>query len=123
MFTGFRLTSLRSAAKSNYEAVNSDYQNDMNETAFKIQEAFWNYYKAQLNDSVLGENLNQIKQHLDDTKNFLANGQATKNDYLKLEVQYSSTNLQKIEADNSLDIARMSFNQAINLPLDAANTN
>jgi outer membrane protein TolC len=119
LFTGFRLTSLRDAAKSNYDAANSDYQNDLNETAFKIQAAFWNYYEAQLNDSVLGENLNQIKQHLDDTKNFLANGQATKNDYLKLEVQYSSVNLQKIEADNSLDIARMTFNQAINLPLDA----
>ena len=118
LFTGFRLTSLRSAAKSNYEAVNSDYQNEMNETAFKIQNAFWNYYKAQLNDSVIAENLNQIKQHLDDTKNFLANGQATKNDYLKLEVQYSSTQLQRIEADNNLDIARMAFNQAINLPLE-----
>jgi outer membrane protein len=119
LFTGFRLTSQRSAAKLNYEAANSDYQNDMNETAFKIQNAFWNYYKAQLNDSVLKENLDQIKQHLDDTKNFLANGQATKNDYLKLEVQHSSIQLQKIEADNSLDIARMAFNQAINLPLDA----
>ncbi|MDR3628443.1 MAG: TolC family protein, partial [Ignavibacteriaceae bacterium] len=118
LFTGFRLTSLRSAAKSNYEAVNSDYQNEMNETAFKIHNAFWNYYKAQLNDSVIAENLNQIKQHLDDTKNFLANGQATRNDYLKLEVQYSSIQLQKIEADNSLDIARMAFNQAINLPLE-----
>jgi outer membrane protein TolC len=118
LFTGFRLTSLRSVARSNYEAVNLDYQNEMNETAFKIQNAFWNYYKAQLNDSVLIENLSQIKQHLDDTKNFLANGQATRNDYLKLEVQYSSTQLQKIEADNSLDIARMSFNQAINLPLE-----
>jgi outer membrane protein TolC len=119
LFTGFRLTSLKSAAESNYEAANSDYQNDMNETAFKIQNAFWNYFEAQLNDSVLKENLNQIKQHVDDTKNFLANGQATNNDYLKLEVQYSSTELQKIEADNSLDIARMTFNQAINLPLDA----
>ncbi|MGD1007382.1 MAG: TolC family protein [Ignavibacteriaceae bacterium] len=119
LFTGFRLTSLRDAAKSNYDAANSDYQSDMNEIAFKIQDAFWNYYESQLNDSVLGENLNQIKQHLDDTKNFLANGQVIKNDYLKLEVQYSSVNLQKIEADNSLDIARMTFNQAINLPLDA----
>jgi outer membrane protein TolC len=118
IFTGFRLTSLKSAANSNYEAANSDYQKDLNETAFKIQNAFWNYYKAEINDSVLVENLNQIKQHLDDTKNFLVNGLATKNDYLKLEVQYSSTQLQKIEADNSLDIARMTFNQAINLPLD-----
>jgi outer membrane protein TolC len=118
LFTGFRLTSLRDAAKSNYEAANSDYQKDLNETAFKIQNAFWNYYEAQLNDSVLQENLNQVKKHVDDTKNFLSNGQATQNDYLKLEVQYSSINLQKIVADNTLDIARMTFNQAINIPLE-----
>ncbi len=119
LFTGFRLLSLRSAAKSNYEAVNSDYQNDLNETAFKIENAFWNYYKAQQNDKVLEENLSQIKQHLDDTKNFLANGAATQNDLLKLEVQYSTVQLQKIEADNQLDISRMTLNQALGLPLDS----
>jgi outer membrane protein len=90
----------------------------VNNAALKIQTAFWNYYKAELNDSVLAENLQQIKQHLDDTKNFLANGLATKNDLLKLEVQYSNTNLQKIEADNNLDVARAAFNQAIGLPLE-----
>ncbi len=120
LFTGFRLTSLSSAAKYNYEAAESDFGNDKNVEALKIQSAFWNYYKAQQNDKVLDENLQQIKQHLDDTRNFEANGLATKNDLLKLEVQYSSTKLQKIEADNNLDIARMTFNQIIGLPLDAA---
>ena len=119
LFTGFKLMSLSKAAKFNYEAAVSDFNNDKNNEALKIQSAFWNYYKAQQNDKVLDENLQQIKQHLDDTKNFEANGLATKNDLLKLEVQYSSTQLQKIEADNNLDIARMTFNQTIGLPLDA----
>ena len=119
LFTGFRLLSLKSAAESNYEAANSDYQKDLNEAAYKIQNSFWNYFKAQQYDKILEENLNQIKQHLDDTKNFMENGLATKNDMLKLEVQYSSVRLQKIEADNQLDIARMFFNQTLNLPLDS----
>lgn len=119
LFTGLRLWSLRSAAESNYEATNSDYQKDLNETAFKIQNAFWNYYKTQQYDKVLEENFNQIKQHLDDTKNFMENGLATRNDLLKLEVQYSSIKLQKIEADNQLDIAKMFFNQTIGLPLES----
>ena len=118
LFTGLRLWSLRSSAKYNFNAAESDYNGAVNDAALKIQTAFWNYYKAELNDSVLAENLQQIKQHLDDTKNFLANGLATKNDLLKLEVQYSNTNLQKIEADNNLDIARAAFNQAIGLPLE-----
>ncbi len=119
LFTGFKLTSISGAAKYNYDAAKYDFNNDENSEALKIQSAFWNYYKAQQNDKVLDENLQQINQHLEDTKNFEANGLATKNDLLKLEVQYSSTKLQKIEADNNLDIARMTFNQAIGLPLDA----
>ncbi len=119
LFTGFRLFSLRNAAKSNYKASEYEYNSSMNDESLKIQTSFWNYYKAELNDSVLGENLRQIKQHLDDTKNFVANGVATRNDLLKLEVQYSNTKLQKIEADNNLDIARATFNQTIGLPLEA----
>jgi len=120
LFTGFRLFSLKSAAKSNYEASQFEYNGDLNNAALKIQTSFWNYYKAELNDSVIQENLQQIKQHLEDTKNFMANGLATKNDLLKLEVQYSNTEIQKIEADNNLDIARASFNQTIGFPLDAS---
>ncbi|MCL5027692.1 MAG: TolC family protein [Bacteroidetes bacterium] len=119
LFTGFRLMSLKNMAQLNYQATESDFNSDKNDEALRIQRAFWNYYKAQQNDKVLGENLQQIKQHLDDTKNFAANGLATQNDVLKIEVQYSSTQLQKIEADNMLDIARMTFNQAIGLPLDS----
>ncbi len=119
LFTGFRLMSLKNMAQSNYKASESDFNRDKNDEALKIQIAFWNYYKAQQNDKVLEENLQQIKQHLDDTKNFEANGLATQNDVLKIEVQYSSTQLQKIEADNMLDIARMTFNQTIGLPLDS----
>jgi outer membrane protein len=118
LFTGLRLWSIRSSAKYNYNAAKSEYQSSVNDAALKIQTAFWNYYKAKLNDSVLTENMQQIKQHLDDTKNFFDNGLATRNDLLKLEVQYSNTNLQRIEAENNLDIARAAFNQSIGLPLD-----
>ena len=119
LFTGFRLLSLKNAAKSNYNASRTDYSKSINEVAWKIQNGFWNYYRAQLNVNVFNENLAQIKQHLDDTKNFLANGVATKNDLLKLEVQYSNVKLQKIDVENQLDIARAAFNQAIGLPLEA----
>lgn len=120
IFTGLRLVSLRNAANWNYDASQSDLSSAMNDAALKIQNAFWNYYRAELNEKVINENLQQINQHLEDTKNFLANGLATENDLLKLEVQASSIKLQKIEAENNLDIARAAFNQAIGLPLEAA---
>lgn len=118
LFTGFKLWSLRSAAESIYNASKSSYNSDLNDAAFKIQAAFWNFYKAGQNNKVIADMLKQIKQHLDDTKNFYANGLVTKNDLLKLEVQYSNVELQKIESDNGLDIARAAFNQALGLPLN-----
>lgn len=119
LFTGFRLTSLRSAAKLNNAASEVELIKDRNEVAFKIQAAFWNFYKAQQQLDFINENLVQIEKHLQDTRNFLDNGLVTQNDLLKLEVQYSNIKLLQIDAQNSLDISRISFNQALGITLDS----
>ncbi|MFA3783577.1 TolC family protein [Melioribacteraceae bacterium 4301-Me] len=118
LFTGFRLWSLKSIAENNYKAETYDYQKEINEVALKIQTAFWNYYKAKQLKRLIEENLKQTQRHLDDTKNYLANQLATKNDVLKLEVLYSNIKLQLIEAENNIDITRSSFNKILGLPLE-----
>ncbi|MGE5432854.1 MAG: TolC family protein [Syntrophomonadaceae bacterium] len=119
LFTGLRLMSLKSAAQLNSRAAGADYSKDVNEASFKIQSAFWQYYKAEQMLNLFNETLLQNERHLQDTKNNLENGLVTQNDVLKLEVLYSNTKLQQIEAQNNLDIARMSFNQALGLPLNS----
>jgi outer membrane protein TolC len=120
LFTGLRLLSLRSAAKENYRAEESSYSSSLNDAELNIENTFWNYYKAQQLKSVLQDNLRQVKNHLDDTKNFLKNGLATQNDVLKLEVEYSNIELQAIEADNNIDVARLNLNRIIGLPLETS---
>jgi outer membrane protein len=120
LFTGLRLLSLTSAAKENYNAEESSYNSSLNDAAFNIETAYWNYYKAEQLKSVLEDNLRQVKNHLDDTKNFLKNGLATQNDVLKLEVEYSNIELQEIEADNNIDVARLNLNRIIGLPLETS---
>jgi outer membrane protein TolC len=117
LFTGFRLLSLKSASEKNRDAAVSDYDKDANEEAFNIINAFWNYFKAQKLKDYLDENLKQEDAHLTDTKNFLANDLVTKNDLLKIEVQYSSLKLKQIEAENSLNISRALFNKVLGLPI------
>ncbi|HEX2963236.1 MAG TPA: TolC family protein [Ignavibacteriales bacterium] len=119
LFTGLRLTSLKSAAELNSKAAETDYSKDINEASFKIQSSFWQLYKAEEMLNLLNETLLQNERHLQDTKNNLENGLVTQNDVLKLEVLYSNTKLQQIEAQNNLDIAKMSFNQALGLPLNS----
>lgn len=118
LFTGFRLSSLKSAAEYNSKALELEYTKEINEEAYKIHTAFWNYYKAQKVLNLVNENLKSLQKHLDDTKNFMDNGLVTKNDYLKLQVQYSNTELMKIETKNNAELARAAFNKAIGKELD-----
>ena len=119
LFTGLKLISSKKAAEYNFNAAESDYSKEMNDAAMNIHTSFWNYYKAMEIKNILEKSIDQIKEHLNDTKNFLENGLVTQNDYLKLQVQYSNTKLQLIEAENNLEIARAVFNKTIGLPLES----
>lgn len=120
LFTGFKLLSSQKAASYNYNATELEYSKDKNEAAFNIHTAFWNYYKVEQVRDLLVKNLKQIENHLNDTKNFMDNGLATQNDFLKLQVQHSNTKLLLIEAENNLEVARAVFNKALGLPLESA---
>ena len=117
LFTGFKLLSLRSSAKLNLQATEHEYSKEENEAAFNIYNAYWNYYKADEVSKLIGQTLQQMEQHLRDTRSFYENGLLSKNDLLKLEVQYSNTKLMMIEADNNLNLARIAFNKAIGIDL------
>ncbi|HET55121.1 MAG TPA: TolC family protein [Ignavibacteria bacterium] len=119
LFTGFRLSSSKKAAEYNFNAAELEYSKEMNEAALNIHNAFWNYYRAQEVRNLLEKSLGQIENHLRDTKNFLENGLVTQNDYLKLQVQYSNTKLQLIEAENNLEVARAVFNKTLGLSLES----
>jgi outer membrane protein TolC len=47
------------------------------------------------------------------------NGLATKNDLLKIEVQYNNNELLRINAANNAEIARTQFNKTLGIELNA----
>ena len=120
LFTGFRLSSLKRAAEYNNKAVEFEHTKEINEEALRIHQAFWDYYKAQKVLQLVEENLKSLEKHLADTKNFLENGLVTRNDLLKLEVQYSNTELKRIEAKNAVALAKTAFNKTVGLPLNSS---
>ena len=117
VFTGFKLSSLNSAAKLNYEAVKSDFEKTKNEVAFKIRKAFWNFYKAQKILEIVDQNLLKVKTQLEKVENFYKNGAVTESDVLKLKVLFAEINLQKTEAENSRKLAQIAFNKALGIDL------
>lgn len=117
LFTGFKLSSLKSAAEYKLKSEQINLQKDINEEAMKIISSFWNLYKAQQLDSLINESITAIENHLTDTEEFLNNGLVTKNDVLKLEVELSEAKVKKVEAENGVRLARMVFNKTVGIEL------
>ena len=118
IFTGFQLSSLRSSAENNYAAMSSEHQKNINNKAFEINTAYWNLFKTQKQVELIEEYTHSLDEDLRKTKEFVDNGLATMNDYLKLELQAANTMLQLIDAKNNREIARATFNKSIGMPLN-----
>ncbi len=118
LFTGLKLLSLRKAAEYGKEAAIVQNTLTMNQKAVAIHTSFWNLYKAERLVEMLRENIKGLEKHLRDTEEFLKNGLATRNDYLKLKVRVSETRTKLIEAENGLEVARAVYNKNLGFPLD-----
>ncbi|HMS32468.1 MAG TPA: TolC family protein [Ignavibacteria bacterium] len=119
IYTGNKLVSSRNSAELMTASSELEFDNEKNNVAANIQIAFWNLYKAIQVKKIADNTLAQTELHITDTKNFLLNGLATTSDLLKLEVQNSNAKLQQLEAANNIELARVSFNRILGLPLDA----
>lgn len=113
VFTGFKLSSLRSSAQYQKSAAEISLEKTINDEKLNITRAFWNFYKTNKIVKLIEEKLTGIEEHLKNTRSFVQNGLATRNDLLKLEVQYSNIKLMLTEAENGNRITRSFFNKAI----------
>jgi outer membrane protein len=118
LFTGFRLEKSAAAAEYAAEAANYDLSRGKTDLVFNIKSGYWNLYKVKEIKRVVDENVELVKAHLTDVENMMAQGLATKNDLLKVQVQLSSSQLAQIDASNSVTIAMMTLNNLIGLPIE-----
>ena len=83
-----------------------------------IKNAYWNLYKVIQMQKVIEDEIQTVKAHLIDVQNFYNQGLATQNDVLKIKVQLSQAELQKIDATNNVKLAMLNLNNVLGLPLD-----
>lgn len=119
IFTGFKLSSLKSATELNNKAENENLQLERISKSDDIQQVFWKYYTSQQVEKLIEENLNALNEHLNNTENLLKNGLVTKNDLLKLKVEIADAELGHVEAQNNRKLMRALFNKTLSLPLDS----
>ncbi len=119
LFVGFRLTNLLKAAENKAQSENYSLKYKMNNEAFGIIAAFFNFEKALLAENLINSELNNLKKHLRDAKNFVKEGLALRNDLLKIRSKLEEVKYNLEGAKNSVIIARTLFNKALGLNLKA----
>ena len=118
LFTGFRLSSLKSSAELNYKAEEFENIKTVSDKALEIHMSFWNLYKAQKLAQLTEASFKSVREHIRDTENFVKNGMAIESDLLKLKVHEANTELKLIDAKNMLEIARVALNKSIGLDIN-----
>ncbi|MDE3059304.1 MAG: TolC family protein [Bacteroidota bacterium] len=118
LYTGGKLSGAADIAKYSAQASQKDFEKDKADLIYNITSAYWNMYRAQEAKQFADENVDQVSAHLSDIQNRFAQGLATKNDVLKVQVQLSSSKLNQTDAENTLTLAMLSFNSTVGLPLD-----
>ncbi len=117
LFTGFKLSSTYDAAKFNAAASNMDYSQAEQDLFLNIKNAYWGLFKVIQLKKVIEDEIQTVKAHLEDVQNFYKQGLATKNDVLKIQVQLSQAELQKIDAGNNVKLAMLNLDNVLGLPL------
>jgi len=117
IFSGFKIESSKAIAEYNVHASQSEFLKEKREAIFNIKNAYWTLFKLREVKKLLDENVEQMKAHLADVENFKKQGMATTNDVLKVQVQLSNVQLSQLDAASAVQLATMTLNNFIGLPL------
>ena len=118
IFTGFRLSSNARAAERLAEASVLDHRNDEEDLIVAVTASYLTLYQALETRKLTDENVRRLTGFLKDSENLLKAGLATRNDYLKIQLQLNNALLQRIDATNDVDVAHMNLNFVMGRPLE-----
>ncbi|MBU0568656.1 TolC family protein [bacterium] len=105
-------------AKARLEADRVDFQKIRDELIFEVTGSYYALLKAEKMLRVKDEGLKQAQAHLDLAKARHRIGTAPKSDILKAEVGVGSSELDLIEAENTLSLARMTLSNVMEIDLN-----
>jgi len=118
VFTGFKIDLNKDLSDQSITASIFDLESEKTKIKYAISNAYWSLYKVTEGKKVLEEYIKTIELHLKDLNNFYAQGLITKNEVLKLDVQLSSAQVQLLETENGIQMAKLNLLNNLNLPMD-----
>ncbi len=118
LYTGNKISSTREAAELLAKASSLDMDKDKFDVTINTKSVYWNLQKSIKYKKLTDENINQIQTHLSELQNLKAQGLATENDILKMQVQLSEANLRQMDAQNMILLSTVNLNNILHLPLN-----
>lgn len=98
------------------EASRLDFEKNRTQIVYNTINAYFNLFKIQQTKKAIEENINQVRVHVKDIRNYEKNGLALKNDVLRIELQLSNLEHSLIEANSALEIAGYNMSIILGLP-------
>ena len=118
LFDGFKNIHKLDAANNNHQAAKILSDWTLLQLAEEIRLRFYQALAAQLLSEMSDQNVKTLEDHLRIVQDQLDNGQATKYDVLRVDVQLSEAKSDQISAHDSVALARSALTQAMGLKSD-----
>jgi len=121
IFTGFALISQYEIASLGLDGERFKTEQAKLDVVFEVKQAYLNILMAKRRVEVMEEEVEQLKMHLEDAKNFYEQSIIPKNDLLKSEVAYALAKQNLVKAKSELEIAKANLNRILHRDIQKNN--
>lgn len=118
VFTGFRVHHQIASARHEAEAAAHEAVQEEADVAFRTREAYWRLYQAIAAGEASDQAIAQVEAHLQDVQNRIDEGAALRSELLAVRTRRSEVRLDRVEAENAVQVARLELNRLIGEPFD-----
>lgn len=118
LFTGFRLSETAESADSRAAASALDVVRTRETVEFAVVAAYWSLYQSRAVLRSADENVKRLESYREDAKRLVKAGLMTTKDQLKVEVQYSNSQIARLEARDGARLAEIDLNILLGLSQD-----
>ncbi len=118
LFAGTELWNRLQAASSQGDAVREAETATADHVAFRVHQTYWRLYEALAGREAIATARRLVERHLEDVQNLRAEGMALESDVLAMRTRAAEVELQAVEADAAVRLARLDLAELTGLPLD-----
>ena len=118
LFTGFRLSGAAQSAEARAAASALDVVRTQENVEFAVVAAYWWLYQSREVLRSADENVKRLESYREDAKRLVKAGLMTTKDQLKVEVQYSNSQIARLEARDAARLAEIDLNILLGLSQD-----